>query len=329
MFMPGTEKEKKQWHQVNLLILSGLILTILASVVTYNGENRWVGHAVAGVFSLILIITLMTTGGMLTGRLRSWEHVRIFPVHRTVSIWFSIFVIGSFLFGLGVTALQGKPALTSAHGLLGLVVAVLAAVQLIPSLVMKNRASVREVHRIVGYLLAPLVTLQVIGGLYAAVIGTGREIALLHSLTGGCSVLLFSWIIVEMQHPGKKSLYRARLAAYLGALLTVAGCWIIGGYHYLTTYRENVRAIILSGSQPWAHEVIMETKEHIFLFLPVVAILLALGLHSISDEGTGIPGEVRRAVIVTASLALILVILMFAMGAVLSNAALIGQGGGS
>ena len=327
--MPGSAREKQQWLWVILLILSGLILTILAAVLTYNEENRWVGHAVAGVFSLILIITIMMTGGMLTGRLRSWENVRVFPVHRTVSIWFSIFVIGSFLFGLGVTALQGKPVLGGAHGLLGLVVAVLAAVQLIPSLLTKNRASLREVHKVVGYLLAPLVTLQVIVGLYVAVIGTGRETALLHSLTGGFSVLLFSWIIIEMQNPGPESLNRARLAAYLGVLLTVAGCWIIGGYHYLTTYRENIRGVILSGSQPWAHEVIMETKEHIFLFLPMVAILLALGLQSVSGEGTGIAGEVRRSVIVTAALALFLVILMLVMGAVLSNAAIVVPGGGS
>jgi hypothetical protein len=297
---------------------------------TYNKESRWIGHAVAGAFSLILIITIMATGGMLTGRLRKSENVQIFPIHRKVSIWFSIFVIGAFLFGLGVTAFHGEPVLTSAHGLLGLLIAVLAAVQLIPSLATKNRASIRGVHRIIGYLLAPLVLLQVIAGVHEAVIGTGREIVLLHSIIGGISALLFMWIIIEMQNPGPKSLNRARLAGYAGALLNVAGCWIIGGYHYLTFYRENIRGIILSGPQPWAHQVIMETKEHIFLFLPVVSILLALGLHSMNGEGT-LMNEVmvRRAVVVTAALALFLVILVFVMGAVLSNAALIGQGGGS
>lgn len=324
--MPGVDGEKKQGYLVALLILSGLILTILATALTFNSEVRWVGHAVAGTFSLILLITIMATGGMLTGRLRKRENIQIFPLHRTVSIWFGIFVIGAFLFGLSVTALRGEPVLESIHGLLGLTVAVLAAAQLIPSLIMKNRSSVRGVHRITGYLLAPLVTLQVIAGLYAAVIGSGREIVLLHSLTGGSSALMFSWIIIEMQNPGPESLTRARLAAYAGALLTVAGCWILGGYHYLTAYRENIRGIILSGPQPWAHEIIMETKEHVFLFLPVIAILLALSLHSISPELMN--DQVRKAVVVTAALALILVILMIVMGAVLSNAALIGPGGG-
>ena len=74
----------------------------------------------------------------------------------------------------------------------------------------------------------------------------------------------------------------------------------------------------------------METKEHVFLFLPVVSILLALGLHSMNDEGTLMNEvQVRKAVIVTAALALFLVILVFVMGAILSNAALIGQGAGS
>lgn len=325
--MPGPEEEKKQGYRVNLLIVTGLVLTILAIVLTTDEESRWVGHAVAGTFSLLLLIAIITTGGMLTGRLRKMENIPVFPVHRSVSIWFGIFVIGAFLFGLGTMVLEGKPVLASVHGLLGMVVAVLAAAQLIPSLVLKDRASLRGIHRITGYLLGPLVTLQVIAGVYAAVIGTGREIVLLHSLTGGISALLFAWIIIEMQNPGKRSLNRARLAAYLGALLTVAGCWIIGGYQYLTSYRD-VRGIILAGPQPWAHQVIMETKEHIFLFLPVVAILLALGLHSISRDETGMNGEVRRTVVVTAALALILVILMIVMGAVLSNAVLLGQGGG-
>ncbi|HET6580663.1 MAG TPA: hypothetical protein VFG36_02175, partial [Methanoregula sp.] len=86
--------------------------------------------------------------------------------------------------------------------------------------------------------------------------------------------------------------------------------------------------IILSGPQPWAHEIIMETKEHVFLFLPIVSILLALGLYSI-NPGLMNEDQVRRAVVVTAALALFMVILMLVMGSVLSNAALTGQGGGS
>ena len=173
--MPGADREKKQWLWVHLLILSGLILTILATGLSYNEEDRWAGHAVAGVFSLILVITIMMTGGMLTGRLRSWENVRVFPIHRTVSIWFSLFVIGSFLFGLSVTGTPGKTRLRGRPWSPWTGRCRYGCRSLIPSLLTKNRASLREVHKVVGYLLAPLVTLQVIVGLYVAVIGTGKR----------------------------------------------------------------------------------------------------------------------------------------------------------
>ena len=316
-----------KWDWIDLLILFSIIITVLVTIVTYE-EARWVGHAVAGSFSLILMVIIMTTGAMLTGRLRRRENVRIFPLHRKVSIWFSLYVIGVFFFGLAVTASHGEPVLTSVHGLFGLVVAVLAAAQVMPSLIIRNRAPLKGAHRIIGYLLAPFLTLQVIIGVYAAVIGTGREVALLHSLIGGISLLLFAWIIVEIRYPGPKSPDRAAIAGYIAALLNVIGCWIIGGYNYLTVYRGNIRGIILSGPQPWAHEIVMEAKEHIFLFLPVVSIMLALGLYTVTrDRALMEEAQIRKALIVTAGLAFFMVILMFVMGSTISNAALAAQGG--
>lgn len=47
--------------------------------------------------------------------------------------------------------------------------------------------------------------------------------------------------------------------------------WISGGYYYSAYYGKTVKPLILAGSYPWIHKVIMETKEHIFLFLPFLA----------------------------------------------------------
>jgi hypothetical protein len=52
--------EKRKWDRIDVLILSGLILTVLATIVTYE-EARWVGHAVAGSFCLILMFSVMAT----------------------------------------------------------------------------------------------------------------------------------------------------------------------------------------------------------------------------------------------------------------------------
>lgn len=52
--------------------------------------------------------------------------------------------------------------------------------------------------------------------------------------------------------------------------------WISGGYYYLTHYGSTVKPIIKAGAYPWAHSVIMEAKEHVFFFLPILAILVML-----------------------------------------------------
>jgi len=52
--------------------------------------------------------------------------------------------------------------------------------------------------------------------------------------------------------------------------------WITGGYYYVVYYGSNVKPIIKDGPNPWAHSIIMETKEHIFLFLPLLAFVILL-----------------------------------------------------
>ena len=44
--------------------------------------------------------------------------------------------------------------------------------------------------------------------------------------------------------------------------------WVAGGWYYWKYYGSNVKPAITSGDFPWAHIVFMESKEHIFLFLP-------------------------------------------------------------
>ncbi|HEX9608676.1 MAG TPA: hypothetical protein VGA06_00485 [Candidatus Paceibacterota bacterium] len=60
--------------------------------------------------------------------------------------------------------------------------------------------------------------------------------------------------------------------AFLAYLLS----WLTGGYYYVVYYGFSVKPIIKAGAYPWAHGVVMEVKEHIFLFLPVLAFLVFL-----------------------------------------------------
>ena len=63
----------------------------------------------------------------------------------------------------------------------------------------------------------------------------------------------------------------------IAAALTVFGfiaSWIVGGYYYVNTYGTLVKPGILMSSAPWAHAIAMEAKEHIFLFLVPMAIVV-------------------------------------------------------
>ena len=58
------------------------------------------------------------------------------------------------------------------------------------------------------------------------------------------------------------------------ALLSFLASWIKGGYYYTSYYGKSVKPVILKGEFSWVHSVLMETKEHVFLFLPFLTLTL-------------------------------------------------------
>jgi hypothetical protein len=85
-----------------------------------------------------------------------------------------------------------------------------------------------------------------------------------------------------------------------------------------------VRPIILAGPTPWAHLIVMEAKEHIFIFLPIIALALSVTLATLDGEALLKNPKSRRALAMVASLALFMVLIVFLMGAIISNAGKIG-----
>ena len=94
----------------------------------------------------------------------------------------------------------------------------------------------------------------------------------LHAALGEIASFAFLWIFVELLNPTAARIYRAQLAAASGLVLFLAS-WLSGGYYYLIQYGPQVKPLIKSGPSPWAHNLIMELKEHIFLFLPLLALV--------------------------------------------------------
>lgn len=67
------------------------------------------------------------------------------------------------------------------------------------------------------------------------------------------------------------------------ALVSLVASWITGGIYYVQYYGGTLKPVILAGQNPIAHKFFMEAKEHLFLFLPFVALVLATTSLCVSD----------------------------------------------
>jgi hypothetical protein len=281
--------------------------------------ENWIGHALIAIISLLLMVYALTTGAMLRGRIKR-SSGNLFKLHKKYGIYFGAFILGSFIYGLWIRLQHGESILLSVHGKLGLIVLLIVALQILPSLILKNRARYRGLHKIIGYALAPILVIDGGWGLHNGVIGGTKSLVLLHSISGGLTALLLVWIILEVRYPIDRSLSRARLASYLAVFFITAGCWMAGGYNYLTSYGSQVKPLILAGLYPWAHEIVMEAKEHIFVFLPIITFALSISLSTLDRSTFLDDARLRRALTIVAGLALFMVLLMFLMGAIVSSA---------
>lgn len=148
----------------------------------------------------------------------------------------------------------------------------------------------------------------------------------LHGALGEGGALCFLWVVVEILNGSLRGLVRARRMAVLGCAL-ILGSWLMGGYYYITHYRGEVRPVIKAGAMPWIHSVIWETKEHVFLFLPILAISALLMLRSIS-QWDDCAEEYRRALVVLCSLIVIAGFSMAGLGYLISATVRAALGGG-
>ena len=101
-------------------------------------------------------------------------------------------------------------------------------------------------------------------------------ILLSHPVFGVLGLLSAVWFFVEALNASEANAGRLRWAA-LSVAVFVCLAWLAGGYWYTHFYGPD-KALILKGPMPWTHNLVMETKEHLFfvplvlaLYLPIVA----------------------------------------------------------
>lgn len=99
-------------------------------------------------------------------------------------------------------------------------------------------------------------------------------ILLAHATFGVLGTISAVWVFVETLNVREQNLPRIRTAALAVAIFMMAA-WILGGYWYLHFYPAE-KAMILRGPWPFAHDVFMETKEHLFLMTLILSFYLPI-----------------------------------------------------
>ncbi|HEY4504234.1 MAG TPA: hypothetical protein VJI73_00500 [Candidatus Paceibacterota bacterium] len=127
----------------------------------------------------------------------------------------------------------------------------------------------------------------------------------------------FLWLLGKIWDKGGS--VKARMITALIGVLAFVASWIAGGYYYVVFYGTLVKPVIKEGLAPWAHNIIMEVKEHIFLFIIPVAITV-LFITLLSDDEIENLG-LRQVSVALAMIVAGLGLLIGAMGFVISAAA--------
>jgi hypothetical protein len=141
---------------------------------------------------------------------------------------------------------------------------------------------------------------------------------LIHPALGGLAMLSALWVFVDTLNVSEASLSRIKNISILCAVLMWL-TYIIGGYWYVVYYAPD-KAIIKAGPWPFAHGFFMETKEHVFLMLLLLATYLP-----IAASGNLVTSKAARKVVLwVAGLIVPISLSMEGSGAIISIAVKIG-----
>ncbi len=140
---------------------------------------------------------------------------------------------------------------------------------------------------------------------------------ILHIFLGVAAVICSYAVWMYLVRP-KLHLHTLGRWSFWAFVLTVIS-WITGGYYYVTYYGKTVKPVILAGKYAWVHTIMTESKEHFFLLLPFLTLVLYLVIRFFPTEITEQP-RVRSAIIWLAGIASVIGFAVTLFGVVISGA---------
>ena len=134
-----------------------------------------------------------------------------------------------------------------------------------------------------------------------------------HPTFGVLATLAAVWVLAEALNASDANATRIRVASLVVTIM-ICAAWVAGGYWYVTFYPQE-KAIILKGPWPFAHDLFMETKEHLF-FIPLI---LALYLPIVASRRLAVDRPARLIVMVVAGLIILNGLAIEGAGAVINH----------
>jgi len=140
---------------------------------------------------------------------------------------------------------------------------------------------------------------------------------LLHAAVAEIGLFAFLWVLVELLNPTENRIRRAKIAALIGVFCLFTA-WVVGGFYYVEVYGLQVKPLIKASDAKWVHSIVMEVKEHVFLFLPILATLVVALLFKY-DKALIKSKDARVTIVLLAGLIFLLGFSIAGMGAIISS----------
>ena len=138
-------------------------------------------------------------------------------------------------------------------------------------------------------------------------------ILMIHPTFGVLGAIAAVWVFIEVLNISQANLFRARWASLATAVFMVI-TWISSGYWYVLYYAAD-KAVILKGPWAFAHNLVMETKEHLFFVTLILAIYLPIAMWS---EDLFTNKSARMVILWTSALIFLTAMALEGMGATIS-----------
>lgn len=144
-----------------------------------------------------------------------------------------------------------------------------------------------------------------------------NPLILIHAIAAEIGVIAFLWVLVELLNASEIRIARAQVAALIGCVCLFFA-WYMGGLYYVEVYGNHVKPLIKASEAAWVNNIVMEVKEHVFLFLPILATLSAALLYRYDMELIE-NRDARVSIVLLAGLIFLLGFSIAGMGAIISS----------